>query len=52
MLAETLSAGGQCLVDALIVWITADDCPLRSGINRFEIQDSEAGEAWVERLRW
>ena len=52
MLAETPSARGQCLVDALIVWITEDDRSLRPGINRFEVQVSETGEAWVERLRW
>ena len=52
MLAETPSARGQCLVDALIVWITSDDRPLTSGINRFDVQISEAGEARVERLRW
>ena len=52
MLAETPSARGQCLVDALIVWITSDDRPLTSGINRFDVQVSEAGEARVERLRW
>ena len=49
MLAETPSARGQCMVDALIVRITADDRPLTSGINRFEVQVSEAGDAWVER---
>ena len=52
MPAETLSARGQCLVDALIARIKTDDRPLRSCINRFEVQVSEAGEAWVERLRW
>ena len=52
MLAETPSARGQSLVDALIVRIAADDGLLSSGTNRFEVQVSEAGEAWVERLRW
>ena len=41
---------GRRLVDALIVWITPDR-PLEPGINRFEVQVSEAGDTWLERLR-
>lgn len=51
MTAETPAARGRHLVDVLI-WMTATNCPLESGINRFNVQVSEIGEAWVERLRW
>ena len=50
--AETPTARGQHLVDALILRMTAENRPLRCGINRFEVRVSETGEAWVERLRW
>ena len=42
---------GARLVDALIVWITPDR-QLKPGLNRFEVQVSEAGDTWIERLRW
>ena len=42
---------GDRLIDALIVWITPDR-PLQPGINRFEVRVSEAGDTWIERLRW
>ena len=42
---------GRRLVDALIVWITPDRL-LQPGINRFEVRVSEAGDTWIERLRW
>ena len=42
---------GDRLIDALIVWITPDR-PLEPGINRFEVRVSEAGDTWIERLRW
>ena len=48
---KTPTDRGRRLVDALIVWITPDR-PLHPGINRFEVRVSEAGEAWIERLRW
>lgn len=44
-------ARGRRLVDALIVWITPAR-QLQPGINRFEVRVSEAGDAWIERLRW
>ena len=44
---KTPTDRGRRLVDALIV-----DRPLHPGINRFEVRVSEAGEAWIERLRW
>ena len=50
MPAETPADRGHLLVDALIVWITPDR-PLEPGINRFEVQVSEAGDTWLERLR-
>ena len=42
---------GARLVDALIVWITPDR-QLQLGLNRFEVRVSEAGDTWIERLRW
>ena len=42
---------GARLVDALIVWITPDR-QLKPGLNRFEVRVSEAGDTWIERLRW
>ena len=42
---------GARLVDALIVWITPDR-QLTPGLNRFEVRVSEAGDTWIERLRW
>lgn len=51
MPAETPAARGHRLVDALIVWITPDH-QLQPGINRFEVRVSEAGDTWIERLRW
>ena len=42
---------GARLVDALIVWITPAR-QLKPGLNRFEVQVSEAGDTWIERLRW
>ena len=42
---------GARLVDALIVWITPDR-QLAPGLNRFEVRVSEAGDTWIERLRW
>ena len=51
MPAETPAGRGHRLVDALIVWITPDR-QLEPGINRFEVRVSEAGDTWIERLRW
>ncbi len=51
MPAETPAGRGRRLVDALIVWITPDR-QLQPGINRFEVRVSEAGDTWIERLRW
>ena len=51
MPAETPAARGHRLVDALIVWSTPDR-QLEPGINRFEVRVSEAGDTWLERLRW
>ena len=48
---KTPTDRGRRLVDALIVWITPDR-PLEPGINRFEVRVSEAGDTWIERLRW
>ena len=48
---KTPAARGARLIDALIVWITPDR-PLEPGINRFEVRVSEAGDTWIERLRW
>ena len=42
---------GARLIDALIVWITPDR-QLTPGLNRFEVRVSEAGDTWIERLRW
>ena len=42
---KTPTDRGRRLVDALIVWITPQR-PFHSGINRFEVRVSEAGEAW------
>ena len=42
---------GARLVNALIVWITPDR-QLQLGLNRFEVRVSEAGDTWIERLRW
>ena len=50
--AETPTARGQHLVNALILRMMMENRPLRCGINRFEVRVSETGEAWVERLRW
>ena len=48
---KTPAARGTRLVDALIVWSTPGR-PLEPGINRFEVEVSEAGDTWIERLRW
>ena len=48
---KTPAARGGHLVDALIVWITPDR-QIEPGINRFEVRVSEAGDTWIERLRW
>ena len=48
---KTPRARGARLVDALIVWITPDR-QLEPGLNRFEVRVSEAGDTWIERLRW
>ena len=48
---KTPAARGGHLVEALIVWITPDR-QLEPGINRFEVRVSEAGDTWIERLRW
>ena len=48
---KTPRARGTLLVDALIVWITPDR-QLKPGLNRFEVRVSEAGDTWIERLRW
>ena len=37
MPAETSTARGRCLIDALIVWITPDR-PLGPGLNRFQVR--------------
>ena len=44
-------ARGRRLLDALRVWLAADRS-LRSEINRFEVQVTENGDTWIERLRW
>ena len=49
--AETPVGRGRRLLDALIVWITPDR-QLDPGINRFEVRVSEAGDTWIECLRW
>ena len=51
MREKTPRARGTLLVDALIVWITPDR-QLAPGLNRFEVRVSEAGDTWLERLRW
>ena len=51
MSAETPAGRGRRLVDALIGWITPAR-QLEPGINRFEVRVSEAGDTWIERLRW
>ena len=48
---KTPAGRGRCLIDALIVWVTPDR-PLHPGLNRFEVRVSEAGDTWLERLRW
>ena len=48
---KTPAARGKRLIDALIAWITPAQ-PLAPGINRFEVRVSEAGDTWIERLRW
>ena len=48
---KTPAGRGRCLIDALIVWVTPDR-PLHPGLNRFEVRVSEAGDTWLDRLRW
>ena len=48
MPAETSTARGRCLIDALIVWITPDR-PLGPGLNRFQVRVSDDGGTWIER---
>ena len=48
---KTPTARGRRLVDALIVWITPNR-QFEPGLNRFETRVSEAGDTWIERLRW
>ena len=48
MPAETSTARGRCLIDALIVWITPDR-PLGPGLNRFHVRVSDDGGTWIER---
>lgn len=42
---------GECLISALHTWLTPDR-QLRHNLNRFEVRVSEAGDTWIERLRW
>lgn len=51
MPVDTPATRGRRLVDALIVRMTPGS-QFRSGINRFEVRVSEAGDMWIERLRW
>ena len=46
MREKTPRARGARLIDAIIVW------PLEPGLNRFDVRVSEAGDTWIERLRW
>ena len=39
------------LIDALLAWLTPDR-QLQPELNRFEVRVSEAGDTWIERLRW
>ena len=48
MLAETSTARGRCLIEALIVWITPDH-PLGPGLTRFQVRVSDDGGTWLER---
>ena len=51
MLETTPDGRGRRLLDALHVWLAADRS-LKCGIHRFEVRVSEAGDTWIERLRW
>ena len=51
MLETTPDGRGRRLLDALHVWLAADRS-LKCGINRFEVRVSEAGDTWIEQLRW
>ena len=45
-------ARGRLLIDTLLARVKRGDIQLQSAINRFEVQVSDTGDAWIERLRW
>ena len=49
--ADTPGARGDRLIDALLAWLPPDD-RLERDVNRFEVQVSDEGDTWIERLRW
>ncbi len=51
MREKTPRARGARLIDALLAWLTPDR-QLQPELNRFEVRVSEAGDTWIERLRW
>ena len=51
MREKTPRARGARLIDALLAWLTPDR-QLQPELNRFEVRISEAGDTWIERLRW
>ena len=51
MREKTPGARGERLVGALLAWLTPDR-GLKRELNRFEVQVSDDGDTWIERLRW
>ena len=51
MPAETPPTADASWSTPFIVWI-APERALQPGINRFEVQISDAGDTWLDRLRW
>ena len=44
-------APGARLIGAILAWVTPDR-QLQPDLNRFDVRVSEAGDTWIERLRW
>ena len=49
--ADTPGARGDHVIDTLLAWLPPDD-QLERDVNRFEVQVSDEGDTWIERLRW
>lgn len=49
---KTPEAKGRRLVDALLTRVRTSDLPVDCALNRFEVRVSDAGDTWIERLRW